>query len=465
MRAAIYARLSKDTAESTSISRQIEACEKWIEAKGDGWTVVTTETDVDVSGSKVAPWDRPGFSKILARDDVEVVVAYRIDRLGRSILDFATLVDRLTRQGIKVSSTSEDFDLTSQYGFMMANMLALFAEMEAKATGARVASSIERLRKVGRWSHGYAPFGYRIVPNPDGPGKALAVVPEEAKIVHWIADRTIAGDSFTSMARTLNAQGSHPRHAGEWRAEGIKKTIRSDHLLGRLRHRGVLVRDPDGAVLTPFDPILDVETMEQIRKRLAPGKQPDTRVRTLLSGFAFCASCGARCAAGGSGATSSYRCQSTASGKSCERPALMKRDWVDGIVEADLLDRFGSAEATIEQPAPSGPIGLVDLDAQIGQTVTALATATTEAEETELFALIRRLKADRQRLSGQISTDTVWTSAGMTLAESWPALSLEDRRRLLGLLGLRVSIAKGRPGIRKPDPSRVSIEWTASASS
>ncbi len=131
MRAAIYVRLSRDTDESTSPERQRAACEAICEARG--WEVVAVEEDIDVSGFSRG-LERPGLQRILARlADLDVVVFFKIDRLARSTVDFAEIMQIAETQPVALASAQEPLDLTSSMGRAMARVIAVFAELESEA--------------------------------------------------------------------------------------------------------------------------------------------------------------------------------------------------------------------------------------------------------------------------------------------------------------------------------------------
>lgn len=235
MRAAVYVRLSRDTEESTSPERQRAACEALCEARG--WTVSSVEEDIDVSGFSKG-LDRPGLQRILTRlADFDVIVFFKIDRLARSTVDFAEIMRLSEAQGVALASASEPLDLTSSMGRAMAKVIAVFAELESDTIGMRVSSAHEHLRREGRYTGGRVPYGYRVVPNPDGAGKVLEVNPEEAKTIHAIVDRVLANDSLMTIAADLSkGAGEHrPEHSG-----------RPSHASGGRCHGGVRAESDQG---------------------------------------------------------------------------------------------------------------------------------------------------------------------------------------------------------------------------
>ncbi|MFI2760196.1 recombinase family protein [Streptomyces echinatus] len=202
MRAAIYVRLSRETDETTSPERQRAACEALCEARG--WEVVAAEEDIDVSGFSRG-LDRPGLQRILTRlAELDVIVFFKIDRLARSTVDFAEIMRLAEHQSVALASATEPLDLTSSMGRAMAKVIAVFAELESDTIGMRVSSAHEHLRREGRYTGGRVPYGYMVVPNPNGAGKVLAVNEDEAKTIKRIVERVLAKDSLMQIINDLN---------------------------------------------------------------------------------------------------------------------------------------------------------------------------------------------------------------------------------------------------------------------
>jgi site-specific DNA recombinase len=205
MRAAIYVRLSRETDETTSPERQRAACEALCEARG--WEVVAAEEDIDVSGFSRG-LDRPGLQRILTRlAQLDVIVFFKIDRLARSTVDFAEIMRLAEHQSVALASATEPLDLTSSMGRAMAKVIAVFAELESDTIGMRVSSAHEHLRREGRYTGGRVPYGYMVVPSPNGAGKVLAVNEDEAKTIRKIVEQVLAKDSLMQIINDLNKEG------------------------------------------------------------------------------------------------------------------------------------------------------------------------------------------------------------------------------------------------------------------
>lgn len=459
MRAAIYARLSRDTEESTSIARQREACEQFCAARG--WTITATAEDVDVSGSKVAPWDRPGFASLLARSDVDVIVSYRLDRMARNVIDFAALVQRLDASSTALASATEPLDTSQPTGRAMLWIVATFAEMESEAISARVTGAIRTLRHSARWSHGQAPYGYRIVSAEAG--KTLAVDDAEAAVIRDAAARVIAGEPVYRVAESLNAAGVKPRRAERWTSTALGKLLAGDSLLGRVTHRGALVRNDDGTPAQPFPAILTVAESEALREAVKPRRTAGERSRHALSGLCICASCGATLNVNTqSDGTRAYRCSRGKAG-GCAAPASMRADWAEDWAERAMLERFGSTAVRVTARS-ANRAGLADIARQIaavGQQI----TQARGAERASLLDVLDSLQArqDEMQRAPERATVPLLDDEGhpVTMAEVYSAqpehARHEQMRATLAEAGLRVRIARATAGTRTLDESRLAL--------
>lgn len=294
MRAAIYARLSRDTEASTSIDRQVADCRRLIEARG--WTEAGVWTDVDVSGWKVAPSDRPGLRDLRSTwGEIDALVFWKLDRLGRNLLDFSALLADAKDANVALVSVTEGFDVTTPMGKAMASIVAIFAEMEAEAISARRASSAKHLATEGRWATGRAPYGWRIAPRDAGAGYRLTLDPDTAPVLREVVAKVTAGESYSAVARWLNAHGHRPPLADAWGPTSVVSMLKDrPGLMGLAQHRGRLVKDAEGRPLVAHEPLLTRSEYEALQAAVdgRSGPQaPRHETPQLLTGLARCAIC------------------------------------------------------------------------------------------------------------------------------------------------------------------------------
>src|ERR1700720_3043057 len=181
-RCAIYTRKSTEhnlDLEFNSLDAQREACEAYIKSQAhEGWRLVPDR--YDDGGLSGASLDRPALQNLLANvraGNINTVVVYKVDRLTRSLADFAKLVELFDQQLVSFVSITQSFNTTSSMGRLTLNVLLSFAQFEREVIGERVRDKIAASKRKGLWVGGPVPLGYASV------GKKLVIVPEEAETV------------------------------------------------------------------------------------------------------------------------------------------------------------------------------------------------------------------------------------------------------------------------------------------
>jgi DNA invertase Pin-like site-specific DNA recombinase len=182
-RCAIYTRKSTEhnlDLEFNSLDAQREACEAYVKSQAhEGWRLVPDR--YDDGGLSGASLDRPALQNLLAdvgAGRITIVVVYKVDRLTRSLADFAKLVELFDQHGVSFVSITQSFNTTSSMGRLTLNVLLSFAQFEREVIGERVRDKIAASKRKGLWVGGPVPLGYRCI------DKKLVVVPEEAE---WCA--------------------------------------------------------------------------------------------------------------------------------------------------------------------------------------------------------------------------------------------------------------------------------------
>src|ERR1700674_4391621 len=185
LRCAIYTRKSTEhnlDLEFNSLDAQREACEAYIKSQAhEGWRLVPNR--YDDGGLSGASLDRPALQKLLAdvrAGKINTVVVYKVDRLTRSLADFAKLVELFDQHGVSFVSITQSFNTTSSMGRLTLNVLLSFAQFEREVIGERVRDKIAASKKKGLWVGGVVPLGYAVR------GKKLIVNEEEANTVRRI---------------------------------------------------------------------------------------------------------------------------------------------------------------------------------------------------------------------------------------------------------------------------------------
>jgi site-specific DNA recombinase len=204
-------RLSRDADETgTSIERQREAIEQW--SAMHGHTVVAWAIDSGVSGS-VDPFETPELGpwlKLAKLAEWDALVVYRLDRLSRRVIPLNALFGFIQKHDKTLASVSESLDLSTWIGRLVANVIAGVAEGELEAIRERNLSSQKKLRELGRWHGGFAPYGYRSEKRTDGP--YLVVDDDQAQVIRTqILPRVLAYQSTNSIPTHSTLPGCpHP---------------------------------------------------------------------------------------------------------------------------------------------------------------------------------------------------------------------------------------------------------------
>ena len=205
-RCAVYCRVSSDERldqSFNSIDAQKEAGHAFIKSQShEGWIAVAD--DYDDGGFSGGNMDRPALRRLMAdiqMGKVDIVVVYKIDRLSRSLADFARMVDVFDRHRVSFSAVTQQINSATSMGRLMLNVLLSFAQFEREVTGERIRDKIAASKAKGMWMGGPLPLGY------DVRDRLLVINETEAALVRRIFDDFVTVRSATLMAKAYGAQG------------------------------------------------------------------------------------------------------------------------------------------------------------------------------------------------------------------------------------------------------------------
>src|SRR5947208_4056740 len=211
LRCAVYTRKSTEEGldmEFNSLDAQREACEAYIASqKPEGWLLVPDR--YDDGGFSGGTLERPALKRLLADIEIgkiDIVVVYKIDRLSRSLMDFAKLVEVFERNGVTFVSVTQSFNTTTSMGRLTLNILLSFAQFEREVIGERIRDKFAASRKKGMWMGGFVPLGY------DVKDRKLVVNEPDAKTVLMIFERFTKIGSATTLVRALREEGITGRY-------------------------------------------------------------------------------------------------------------------------------------------------------------------------------------------------------------------------------------------------------------
>ncbi|KAA5595393.1 recombinase family protein [Blastochloris sulfoviridis] len=206
LRCAIYCRVSTDAGLDqafNSLDAQFEASQAYIKSQAhEGWSLVRMRfADGGFSGGST---DRPALQQLLADIEagrIDVVVVYKVDRLTRSLADFAKLVELFDRNSVSFVSVTQQFNTTTSMGRLTLNVLLSFAQFEREVTSERIRDKIAASKLKGLWVGGMVPLGY------DCRDKTLVINPQEAETVRTIFRRYLEVGSIGALLRDLRQRG------------------------------------------------------------------------------------------------------------------------------------------------------------------------------------------------------------------------------------------------------------------
>jgi site-specific DNA recombinase len=245
---AIYTRKSSEEGleqDFNSLQAQREACEAFIKSQaGEGWRLV--KTAYDDGGLSGGTMERPALKRLLAdisQGSIDVVVVYKVDRLTRSLADFAKMVEVFDARGVSFVAVTQQFNTTTSMGRLTLNVLLSFAQFEREVTGERIRDKIAASKRKGMWMGGLVPIGY------DVHERRLIVNQGEAETVREIFRRYLELGSVRLLMEDLNRRGirskvrmanNDRKSGGNWFFRGALYVLLSNPIyIGEIRHNGV----------------------------------------------------------------------------------------------------------------------------------------------------------------------------------------------------------------------------------
>jgi DNA invertase Pin-like site-specific DNA recombinase len=284
LRCAVYTRKSSEEGleqEFNSLDAQREACEAYVASqKAEGWVLLRDR--YDDGGFSGGTLERPALKQLLADIEaglVDVVVVYKIDRLSRSLMDFAKLVEVFDRCGVTFVSVTQSFNTTTSMGRLTLNILLSFAQFEREVIGERIRDKFAASRKRGMWMGGFVPLGY------DVKDRKLVVNEAEAALVRRIFERFIQLGSVTLVVRELQAEGRLTKRGRPFDKGIVYKLINNRVYVGDAVHKGMSYPGEHEA-------IIDRDTFDKVQAILATngyvrGAVTRSRTPALLRGLIF----------------------------------------------------------------------------------------------------------------------------------------------------------------------------------
>lgn len=460
--AALYVRISRDAEGSKlGVERQRADCETL--ATRLGWSVAGIYEDNDVSASKGKP--RPAYERMMRDVEagrVQAVAVWDVDRLTRTPRELEDVIDHANRIGLQLASVGGDIDLGTEQGRMMARMKGTVARYEVEQLARRTRAKHQELAANGA-HNGRRPFGWDFAED-----RRLRINPAEAAVVRECVQRALAGDGLWKITRDLNDRGIVTSTGGPWATQVLRRMVL------RWRNCGVRTHHGRETGTGQWDPIVDRETHERLVALLTdPSRRSNNRgtaAKYLLTSVAMCGVCGGHVVGTAeftyqlkNGRTRvyphSYKCPSAGCMKVTRRMADVDEHVsavVVGVLERDGVRLLGGDPVA----ADSARERIESLEAKLALATDQFADDVIDGMQLKWISerLRPQLKAERVRLATAQPDGGLADFAGPGAGEAWEAADVEARKRIIRLLGLRITIHPVGPGNgQQYDPDSVTI--------
>lgn len=431
-----YVRLSREAMES-NLSKDGMAEDIVALAAARGLRMIDMHIDDGLSG---AIRNRPEFVAWL--DDArqgraDHLVAWHVDRMTREGVNVAAIIldviegkDPVTGAQVRERATLLDTkgldssgDDSFRYRFVIQ---AEVARSERERMKDRNKSAYRRAVAAGRWPGGPPPFGFKIVDNPDGAGKVLAVAEIEAAMIREIAARALAGSTLSAVVRYANSKdGVAPRRTEFWSRVTVRQVLTGDAA------RGVILTADESAAL---------------RHRLTP--KPDAKRERrnglrMLSGLLRCHACNeVMVAAVRTNGEATYRCH-TSQYRTCKRPVVISCKALEAFIGQRFLSQYGAHDHVIRKAEVAGAAAVEFAEEAVTEALAVIGAAAT----VEAFEALREAQ-ERLRVAQEIPAETIAYLAytGKTISEVWEEGSDLDRRDLLAVNIAAIVVKPGERG-------------------
>jgi len=285
VRAAVYTRKSSDEGldqEFNSLDAQHEACSAYIASqRHEGWKLIKRRfDDGGISGGTL---ERPALQALLSDVDqglVDMIVVYKIDRLTRSLSDFAKLIDRLEAKGCSFVSVTQSFNTSSSMGRLTLNVLLSFAQFEREVTAERIRDKIVASKKKGMWMGGMVPWGYKVHSDPKV--QSLEICEQKS------SDIQIVFDLYEQLGCLSKVKSSVDTLWPErnWSRGRIHNILINPIYIGKIKHKTEIYEGLHEAIIDR-DQFDGVQAQLQKRSVIKRGKHPSRGPSAYLVGKVF----------------------------------------------------------------------------------------------------------------------------------------------------------------------------------
>ena len=289
LRCAIYTRKSSEKGlelEYNSLEFQYNRCLEYINSQPNLMFVKKYE-DAGISGKDTT--HRPGFLQMMKdveNKNIDCIIVYKLDRLSRSIVDLANLVEHLQDIDAQFISVTQQIDTSNSCGKLSFNMLAAIAQFEREIASERVRDKVASAKIQGLWCGGIVPVGYKAV------NKKLEVVPKDAEIIQYIYKEFLQGKSIYSITKSLIAEKRKTSKNKFLNINSVHHILRNPIYIGKISYKGILYNGLQKAIIDydtweKASELLD--GIEKLNKKNSSKRKIITD--SLLTGLVYCGDC------------------------------------------------------------------------------------------------------------------------------------------------------------------------------
>lgn len=479
VRCAIYTRKSSEEGlqqEFNSLDAQREAAEAYIASqRNEGWTLI--QDRYDDGGYSGGNMDRPALQRLLAdieTEKIDCVAVYKVDRISRSLLDFARMMETFDQHSVSFVSVTQHFNTATPMGRLILNVLLSFAQFEREIIGERIRDKIAASRQRGKWTGGTPILGYDVDRSNGGP--KLVVNAAEAARVRQIFEMYLEHGTLLAVVAELDRRGWRSKawstRSGKRRGGlpidkcGLHNLLTNVLYVGKVRHKHEVYAGVHDAIV-PEELFRRVQTRLQ-QNRNAGSVELRNRHGALLRGLLYCKACSRAMthtfASRGNKRYRYYTCTNSIKNgrRKCPVGSLPASEIEKAVVdqirvigqEPDLLAETlrqarTQAEASIELLTTERRAverSLARCHADIRQIASSdPATSATSARIADLHDQIGQFERRLAEIEGQIAgqegdliTDSEVAAALRDFDGVWTALSPKEQIRLINLLVSRV---------------------------
>lgn len=283
LKCAIYTRKSSEEGleqDFNSLDAQREACEAYIKSqKHEGWELI--EKQYNDGGYSGGTMNRPAFQELLKdveKGEVDIVVVYKVDRLTRSLMDFAKIVDIFDKHETSFVSITQQFNTTTSMGRLTLNILLSFAQFEREVTGERIRDKFAASRQKGMWMTGKPPMGYI---KKDG---KLEIEPEQAKTVQIIFNKYLEIGNVPKLMNYLKSENILTRNGKNFYKGHLYKLLSNKTYIGKIEHKKNVYEGLQDAIIADdiFEKAQELLAKNSIERKTSTNAQSGSLLQKKL---------------------------------------------------------------------------------------------------------------------------------------------------------------------------------------